>query len=79
MYMKMVLGIPWPPRGFLDHSGDPLPGPFLHVLLVDLASSVDGSDSAGGGAAGGDLGVEHGSVAAGSPLALGLLWSPFTL
>lgn len=47
--MKMVLRIPWPPKGFLGCSGDLLPSHFLHMLVVDLVSLVDGSDSAFGG------------------------------
>lgn len=58
----MVLRVPWPPKGFLDHSGDCLPSHFLHVSLVDLVSMVDGSDRAFGGVAGDDLGTEIGRV-----------------
>lgn len=58
----MVIRIPWLPEGFLDHSGDPLPGHFLRMLLVDLVSLVDGSESAFGGAARDDLGIELGRV-----------------
>lgn len=60
--MKMVVRIPWLLEGFLDHSGDPLPGHLLHVLLADLVSLVDGSESAFGGAARDDLGIELGRV-----------------
>lgn len=58
----MVLRVPWPPKGFLDHSGDPLPSHFLRASLVDLVSIVDGGDSAFGGVAGDDLGTELGRV-----------------
>lgn len=45
MYVKMVLRIPWPPQRVPGPLRGPLPGPFLLVLLVDLASLVDGSGS----------------------------------